>query len=154
MFQKDQQNITNQLLDTSDAISVIYTKNPKQAISILAYRVKKAKEKAQQNQLQTIQANNQGSQQEAQMAAQLQAQQKQMDYAHEQEMAKIEAQKEATLLQLKLDSQERVAFHQDQTKLAVSDVTGQAKVVSTEIAGQHQQVKQLIANKKETASAD
>ena len=154
IFQMVQVDIQNQLLNVSDAIMIIETHNAKQAMSILAYRVKKAKEEIQRNQLQTIQANNQGSQQAAQIAAQLTAQQKQMDYAHAQEMEKIITQKEVAIAQMKIESAERIAMGQNQAKIIVAEETGQAKIISNDITGQHQQVKQQIANQKETADAD
>jgi hypothetical protein len=82
IFQWVQADIQNGFLDTSDAIAVIYTHNAKQAISILAYRVKKAKENAQKTQLQQIQANNQGQMQTTQLAAQLADASKEKEYAH------------------------------------------------------------------------
>ncbi len=155
IFQWVQADIQNGFLDTSDAIAVIYTHNAKQAISILAYRVKKAKQEAQKNELQKIQANNQGQMQTAAQVAQLTAQQKQMDYEHELNKLQIESQKEIAITQIKVESQERIALGQNQAKLGVAEETGRAKIVSTEVAGVHQQLKQQIANaKKETSDAD
>ena len=153
-MQMVQANKTQGYLNTNNAISVIYTHNAKQAVSILAYRVKKQKEIAQKNQLQMIQANNEGSQQAAQVAAQLTAQQKQMDYAHAQELEKIIAQKEIAIAQMKIESAERIALGQDMAKTSVSETTGQAKIVSTHMASQAAIEKQYVANekKKETAS--
>lgn len=149
VFQMVQQDIANGFLDVSDAIAIVETMNVKQAMSQLAFKVKKAKEQQQKNQLQLVQANNDGSAQAAQVAAQLTAQQKQMDYAHAQEMEKIIAQKEIAIAQMKIQSQERIALGQDQAKLGVAEVTGQAKVISNEITGQHQQAKQILANQKQ-----
>ena len=153
VFQMVQADIAAGFLDTSDAIAVISTMNVKQAMSLLAYRVKKQKKELQKNQLETIKANNDGSVQAAQVAAQLQAQQKQMDYDHELKKLQIEAQKEIAITQMKIESQERIAMGNDQAKQSVAEITGQAKVIATDIAGQHTQAKTLIANeKKETAS--
>lgn len=155
IMQMVQADIAQGFLDTSDAVQVIYTHNAKQSVSILAYRVKKAKEKMQANEMAKIKLNNDGSKEAAIVAAGLTKEQKQMEFAHIQAMAKIEADKEVMLLDKKLQSQERVALHQDQTKIIVSQDTAQGKIVSTDIAGQHQQVKQQIANakpEKETAS--
>jgi len=155
IFQMVQQDIAQGFLDTSDAISVIYTHNAKQAVSILAYRVKKQKELAQKNQLQLIQANNEGSKEAAALAGQITMQQKQMDYDHELNKLQIETQKEIAITQMKIESQERIALSNDQAKQSVAEITGQAKVISNEITGQHQQAKQMIANakpEKETAS--
>lgn len=155
IFSMVQQDIANGFLDTSDAISVISTHNSKQAMSILAYRVKKAKQVAQQNQLQQIQLNNQGSADAAQLAAQLTTQQQQQQFQHEQEMLKIQIQRDLALAQMKIESEERIAMMQSQAKMQVADTTGQAKILSNEVTGQHQQAKQLLANeKKEMASAN
>lgn len=153
IFSWVQGDIANKFLDISDAISVIYCHNAKQAISILAYRVKKAKEAMQKNEMAKIKLNNDGSKEAAIVAAGLTKEQKQLEFAHEQAMAKIEADKEVAMLMEKLASQERIALHQDQTKMAVADTTGTAKIVSTDLAGQHEQVKESMrAEKKETAS--
>jgi len=153
VFQMVQQDIAQGFLDTSDAISVIYTKNPKQAVSILAYRVKKAKQEAQKNQLQIVQANNEGSQQAAALAAQMTAAQKQMDYDHELRKLEIETQKEVVITQMKIESQERIALSNDQAKLGVADLTAEAKKTSSDITATGSLLKQQIANqKKETAS--
>lgn len=154
IFQMVQQDIVNGYLDTSDAISVIYTNNAKQAVSILAYRVKKAKEQLQKNQLQQIQLNNQGSQQAAIVAGNITKEQKQMEFTHLQEMAKIESDKEVAMLMEKLASQERIALHQDQTKIIVASDTGDAKENSTHIAASGSIIKQQIANQKQTVKAD
>lgn len=151
IFQWVQTDIASGVLSVADAIMIIETHNAKQAMSILAYRVKVAKMQQQQFQLQQIQENNKGQQQTTVLAAQLERQQKNDEYAHEQQLARIEAEKEVMMLREKLASQERIEQWQDQTKIIVSDVTGQAKVKSTDVAGQHQQMKQVIANnKKET----
>lgn len=154
IFQMVQQDIVNGYLDTSDAISVIYTNNAKQAVSILAYRVKKAKEQLQKNQLQQIQLNNKGSQDAAIVAGNITKEQKQMEFTHLQEMAKIESDKEVAMLMEKLASQERIALHQDQTKIIVASDTGDAKENSTHIAASGSIIKQQVANQKQTVKAD
>lgn len=153
VFSLVQEDIKAGFLDTSDAISVIYTQNAKQAISILAYRVKKAKERLQQNELQKIQINNQGQKETTVLAAQLADASKQKEYEFELKKLEIEANKEIAITKLKTDSQERIAMGNNEAKLGVADATGAAKVISTEVAGQHQQAKQLLQNeKKETVS--
>jgi len=156
VFSLVQDDIRLGYLDIADAISVIYTKNPKQSISILAYRVKKAKAQMQANEMAKIKLNNDGSKEAAIVAAQLTSQQKQMDYAHAQEIEKIIAQKEIAIAQMKIESAERIAMSNDYAKQSVSEVTGQAKIVSTHLAGESAIQKQLVANQKqkETASAD
>lgn len=152
VFSLVQVDIQNGFLDISDAISVIFSQNPKQAISILAYRVKKAKAEMQKNELQKIQLNNQGSQEAAMVSAQLVSQQKQMDYDFELKKLEMEAQKEIAITKMKIDSQERIALNNDMAKLGVADVTAEAKKISTDIAASGSLMKQHIANQKETAS--
>lgn len=149
VFTLVQEDIRLGYLDISDAISVIYTQNHKQAIKILAYRVKKQKEQMQKNELQKIKTNNDGQMQTTQLAAQLASQQKQMDYDFELQKLQIEAQKEIAITKLKTDAQERIALGQNEAKLGVAEITGDSKVVSNDIAGQHSQVKQQIANQKQ-----
>jgi len=154
IFMMVQQDIANGFLDTSDAISVIYTHNAKQAVSILAYRVKKAKEKMQANEMAKIALNNKGSQDAAMVAGQITEKQKMMEFTHEQEMAKIQADKEVRMLMEKLASEERRTTETNQTKIIVADDTGTAKVMSTAVAGEKAVEKQYVANQKtkETAS--
>lgn len=148
-----QQDIAQGFLSTSDAVMIITTNNARQAMSILAYRVEKSKKALQQNELQKIQENNQGQQQTAQLSAQLQMQQLQQQYDHEQQLKEIDAQKEITIAKMKTESAERIAMNQSEAKIKVAQDTGTAKIASTELAGQHQQIKQHIANSKpETAS--
>lgn len=153
IFSWVQQDIANGFLDTSDAISVIYTQNAKQAVSILAYRVKKAKAEKQKAELQKIQLNNQGSQEAAMLAAQMKQQENQLLYEHEQNMERIIAEKEIAITTIKIQSAERIAMGQNEAKVMVAQDTAQGKVVSTDIAGQHSQVKQQIANEKQKETA-
>ena len=148
IFQWVQEDIRLGYLSTSDAIAILYTHNAKQAISILAYRIKKAKEEIQRSELEKIKLNNDGNAQAVMLTAQTAKEQKMMEYAHEQELEKIRAQKELAITQMKIESQERIALHSDQTKLAVSDVTGTAKITSTHVAGEKANEKQMIANEK------
>ena len=154
IFSMVQADISAGFLDTSDAIAIVETSNAKQAMSLIAYRVKKQKAQIQQNQLQQIQLNNKGQADSAMLASKLTQAQKNDEFAHIQAMAKIESDKEVAMLMEKLASQERIALHQDQTKLQVADTTGTAKILSNEITGQHQQAKQMLANQKETADVD
>ncbi len=154
ILQQMQQDIAQGFLTTSDAIMIISTNNAKQAMSILAYRVEKAKKALQQNELQKIQTNNDGQQKTTQLAAQLQMQQLQQQYAHEQQLKEIDAQKEIVIAKMKTESAERIALNQSNAKIVVGDTTAEAKVTATDIAGQHQLLKQHLANQKtETTSA-
>lgn len=153
IFQLVQMDIQNGFLDISDAISVIYTHNAKQSISILAYKVKIAKKLQQKNELAKIQTNNQGQMQMQEMAQQAAMQQLQMQYQHEQQIEQLRIEGELRKEQMRNDSQERMAMLNANAKLQVADVTGQSKILSTDIAGQHQQVKENIKNEKAEKSS-
>ena len=153
IFQLVQVDIQNQLLDISDAISVIYTHNAKQSISILAYKVKRAKQQMQQQELSKIQVNNQGQMQMQQQNAQAVQMQMEAEFAHKERMKQIEAQTELTKEQMRNESQERMNFATNNAKVMVAEDTANAKVLSTDIAGQHGQIKQNIANSKPTTAS-
>lgn len=152
-------------LDTSDAILIIETHNAKQAMQILAYKVKKAKETQHNNQMQLQQQANQGNQQAAQIAAQAEQQKLQMEYQFKLQIKQMELQAELQKAKIIADSQEKVANQTNYTKLAVGDQQATAKVTAqamssegniheTHLAGLHAQEKQRIANEKPVAKGD
>jgi len=152
LMQNMQADIQNELLDSSDAVYLINTKNVKQAQMIWSYRVKAAKEKRQQYEMQKIQEQNQGTQQAAKIAQEGAIQQKRMEYQFELQKERLRISGELQKEQMRVESQERIAMASNQTKIAVAQETGDSKVVSTDIAGQHQQAKQHLANQKESVS--
>lgn len=153
LLQQMQQDILNGFLDTSDAVTLVNTRNAKQAQMIWAYKVKKSKEAMNQQKMAEIQAQNQGTQQAAQIAQQGAIAQKQMDYEFElkKEQQRIEA--DVSIKKMQIDSAERIAMASNATKVEVAKDTGDAKITSTDVAGQHQQIKQSIANEKPVASS-
>lgn len=154
VFSLVQDDIKNRFLDISDAISVIFSQNPKQAISILAYRVKKAKAEMQKNEMQKIQLNNQGAQEAALIASQLKDKADSTLYQHQQILEQMRIEGELRKEQMRIESNERIALNQSQAKIIVAQETGDAKKVSTDIAATGSLLKQQIANeKKEKASA-
>ncbi len=152
-------DIANGFLDTSDAIMVIETHNAKQSMQILAYKVKKAKELQQQNQMQLQAQAGQQNMQAQQIASQNQQQIAQQEaqlkiYLKQLELASMER-----IKQREIESQERIASQTNAVKHSIGDTTANAKVVSTAMAGEadlakahvtgiHQQEKQNIANDK------
>jgi len=154
IFQQVQADIANGFLDTSDAIAIINTSNAKQAMSILAYRVKKAKQDMQKQKMAEIQATNDGNAQAAQIAQQAAAQALQMELQAKIKMQQDLLTAEMEKTRMKIESDERIAMAANQTKVSVAQETADAKVVSTDIAGQHQQVKQTIANAKTVSTSN
>jgi hypothetical protein len=148
LLQQMQVDIQNGLLDTSDAVLLVNTKNVKQAQMIWAHRVKKAKERIQQQELQKIQANNEGQQQSAMAAQQMAAQQRQMEMQFELQKEQMKLQAELEKERMKIESMERIATFNNQTKITVAQETGDAKVNSHVLQGNASIEKQKIANQK------
>ena len=157
ILQQVNQDIANGLLDTSDAILVIETHNAKQAMQILAYRVKKAKEQQQNNAMQLNAQQGQQNQQSAQITAQSQQAIAQQEAQLKIQIAQIQAQTELQKEQIRAASNERIAAQSNSVKQSVGETAGQAKIISTALSGQsdiakahvaglHQQQKQILSN--------
>ena len=153
LLQQMQQDIINGYLDTSDAVTLVNTRNAKQAQMIWAYKVKRSKEKAQQQKMAEIQAQNQGTQQAAMIAQQGAQQQIQMQNQFELQKKQMEIQGELAKEQMRLASQERIALQSNQTKIIVSNDQSEAKIEATDIQGQHSQIKQQISNQKPASTS-
>ena len=152
LMQMMQQDIANGLLDTSDAVILVNTKNVKQAQMIWAYRVKKQKEIQQQQRMAEIQAQQQGNMQSAQIAQQAEAQRFQMEADLELKKEQMRIQGELDKERMRIESAERIAMANNNTKLQISTDQGSAKENATHIAGQSSIVKQQIANEKSKLS--
>lgn len=127
------QDIANGYLDTSDAIFIISTNNTKQAMQILAYRVRKAKDAMAQQKQAEIQAQGQQSQQAAQIAAQSQQQMMQMELQSKERMKQMEVQGDIQKEQIKQQFTLQGIREQNLTKQSVADTTGIAKVISSHV---------------------
>jgi len=148
LLQQMQVDIQNGFLDTSDAVLLVNTKNVKQAQMIWAHRVKKSKERLQEQELAKIQANNEGQQQSAMMAQQMKQQEMQMQYEFELQKEQMKIQAELQKEQMKIESMERIALQNNQTKVAVAQETGDSKINSHMVASNAVIEKQKIANQK------
>lgn len=146
LLQIMQQDITNGLLDSSDAIMLINTHNVKQAQMIWSYRVKRAKEMLQQQELQKIQLNNEGAKEAAmiaqQQAAAIEQQRMQFELQKEQMKYQFELQK----LQMTLDAQANMNLENNMTKLEIADVDRDGRVGSASVQGQAKMTAQQIAS--------
>lgn len=134
VMQQVQQDIANGLLDVSDAIFIISTHNCKQAMQILAYRVKKAKDQMAQQKQAEIQAANQGSQQAAQIAAQSAFQMKQLESQTEIQKKTLEVQGELAKERLRQEYALQIARETNLQKLQVGERTANAKETAQHIA--------------------
>jgi len=152
LLQQMQQDIMNGFLDTSDAVTLVNTRNAKQAQMIWAYKVKRSKEKLNQQKMEEINAQNQGTQQAAQIAQEGAAMQIQMNQQFELQKIQMQIEGELAKERMRLESQERIALQSNQTKLMVAEDTGDAKESATHIAAQGSIVKQQIANAKPQSS--
>jgi hypothetical protein len=148
LLQMMQIDIQNGLLNTSDAVVLVNTKNVKEAQMIWSYRVKKEKERQAQQRMQEIQAQQQGNQQAAQIAQQSEAQRFQMQAKLELQKEQIRIQGELEKERMRIESNERIALAQNNTRMQVSSDQGAAKESSTHIAGQSSIIKQQVANQK------
>ncbi len=163
VLQQVQQDIANGMLDTSDAIMIIETHNAKQAMQILAYKVKKAKETAHNNQMQLVAQQGKDNQTIAAQSAQVEQQKTQMEYQFKLQMKQMELEADIMKKKMEVESQERVANQTNFTKLSVGQTTAQAKIAATalqgendlkktHLAGLHAAEKQEIANEKPVAA--
>jgi hypothetical protein len=159
ILQQVQQDIMNGFLDTSDAILIINTHNAKQAMSILSYRVKKAKQAMNQQKMAEIQATNQGNQQAAMIAEQGKAQALQMELSTKVKMNQDTIQGEILKKKMEVESNERIAMSKNLTAIQVAEDSGDAKenvatttaigkIHATHLAGEKTKEKQEIANAK------
>ena len=175
LMQNVNQDIMNGFLDTSDAILIINTHNAKEAMQILAYRVKKAKESAQQNEMQKIQMANEGNMQSQQMAQQAKMQELNFAAQLELEKKRIDSATALQEVQMKVEADTKIRMYEMQLKYAMNDriasskevaaaITGDAKIetaniaketthVSDMIKGQADIIKQKVANQKPVSSS-
>jgi hypothetical protein len=146
LMQAMQQDIANGFLNTSDAVLLVNTKNVKQAQMLWAYKVKKEKERLQQQRMQEIQAQNEGNQQAAQIAQQAKMQEFQMKAELEMKIEQMKIQADLEKEKMRIESAERIAMINSQSRVQVADTTGSAKQNSAHIAGQSAITKQQISN--------
>jgi len=163
LLQQMQPDIQNQLLDYSDAVVVMSTHNVKEAQQIFAVKVKKAKERIQQQELQKIQLNNEGAKEAAMIAQQQQLAQKQMEYEFELQKEQMRIKGELQKEQMRIQAQLAIAQQNNMTKLDIADaeqggkvssasIQGQAKMQAQQIANMGAVEKQRIANEKQSTS--
>ena len=176
IMQQVQGDIVNGFLDTSDAILIINTHNAKQAMEILAYRVKKAKDNINKQKMAELQSTNQANMQIAQMAQQEKFQLLQMELQTKMQINRdtlqVELQKEQMKIQAELqirqyEMQIKYGMNTDMAsaKVQAAEITASAKVASAHIQGADSHIgkiidgeasitKQKVANeKKETSTS-
>lgn len=129
-----QQDIANQLLDTSDAIQIINTHNAKQAQQILSYRVKKTKQAIQMQEMQKIEAANQGNERAAMAAEQGKQQTMAMEWEFKLREKQMELQAQVRMKELEVMGKQIVSQETAEAKRDVADITADAKIESSQIS--------------------
>lgn len=147
-------DIVNGFLDTGDAILIIEVHNAKQALQILSYRVKKAKQAASQQKMAEIQQQNQGLAQQAQITTQAAQQQLEAELASKERIMQMQIQGDVAKKKMEVDSQERISTYKGNVDLQVAAEQKDGKVASTIIAAHGAIAKQETANAKEPANAN
>jgi hypothetical protein len=149
LLQMMQQDIANGFLNTSDAVTLVNTKNAKQAQMIWSYKVSREKQNIQNQKMQQIQEQNKGAENSAKIAQDGALQQIQISNNFELQKQKMLLDAEIEKERMKIESAERIAMAANQTKIMVATETADAKESSSFITGQHQIEKQRIANEKQ-----
>jgi hypothetical protein len=153
LLQAMQQDIANGFLDSSDAVLLVNTHNVKQAQMIWAYRVKRAKEMLQQQEIQKIQLNNEGAKEAAMIAQQQAAELEQQKMQFEMQKLQMNYQYELQKLQMELSAKASMNTENNLTKLEVADVDNDGRVGSASVQGQAKMTAQQIAAQAQIESA-
>jgi hypothetical protein len=144
-------DIANGFLDVSDAILIIETHNAKQALQVLSYRVKKAKQNANQQKMAEIQSQNQGLAQQAQITTQAAQQQLQATLASKEKIAKMEIDGDIEKKRIEMQAQILMNQQTNQSRVGAASITADAKISSHILDGHSAIAKQEKANEKSTA---
>ena len=149
LLQMMQQDIANGFLNTSDAVTLVNTKNAKQAQMIWSYKVSREKQNIQNQKMQQIQEQNKGAEKKKKIAQDGALQQIQIANNFELQKQKMLLDAEIEKERMKIESAERIAMASNQTKIMVATETADSKESTAFITGQHSVAKQEIANKKQ-----
>lgn len=144
LLQLMQGDVVNGFLDSSDAVLIVNTHNVKQAQTIWAYRVKKAKQQMQNDKMSQIQQQNAGAQQAAQIAQQTQMQILQMELQSKERMKQMEINGDLQKEQIKQGATLQGIREQNLTKQIVQNSASEAKVVSSHV----QNIPKLVETSK------
>lgn len=139
LMQMMQIDIQNGYLTTADAVTLVNTKNAKQAQAIWAYRVKKEKQRQQAQKMAEIQATNEGNAQAAQIAQQSAMQMRQMDIQAELQKEQMKIQGELQKEQMRIEAQLRIAEMQSMAKIHVGETTATAKIQTQYVSNEKPQ---------------
>lgn len=153
LLQAMQQDIASNLLDSSDAVMLINTHNVKQAQMIWSYRVKKAKEMMQQQEMEKIRLNNEGAKEAAMIAQQAAAEMEMQRMEFEMQKDQMKYEYELSRLQMQLEAQAGMNLENNMTKLEIADVDKDGRVGSASVQGQAKMTAQQIAANAQVEAA-
>ena len=102
--------------------------------------------------LSKIQVNNDGQMQMQQGQQQFLLAQQKQELDSKERIKEMEVNADIVKTREKIQAEKEMNLISNQTKMGVADTTAHSKEVSTDIAGQHQQVKAHIVNEKKEAS--
>ena len=77
-----------------------------------------------------------------------------MEYDFKLKDRQLQIQGEIAKEQIRVEAQTEIAMGQNYAKIQVADTTGEAKVISTDLAGQHATIKQTVANQSKSYNKD
>ena len=121
------QDIQNGFLDTSDIFTILNVYNMKQAEQMLAFKVKKNKEKAQQNAMQQQQMNGQVQMQSNQQTSQNRLAEIQAEAEAKAYLIKLEKDLELRNKQMELQGTAQIADNTNKTKVTNQLITANTK---------------------------
>lgn len=147
------QDIAAGYLTSADAVTLVNTKNVKQAQEIWAYKSRRAKEQMQNEKMQQLQSTNQANLQAASIAQQTALQTLQMQGQIEIQKKQIEVQGEIQKTAMKIQAEKEIALQSNWAKMNIAETTGLAKIHSTDLAGEHNLQKQALANNKPSSTS-
>lgn len=136
------------LLDVTDKELIMSCPNLKQAMMILAYRIKKRKEEMQKAELAKIQENNQGQQQTIAMQAQMKQQEIQAQLQADLIRIQTEKQWDYQIAQMAKNVDYNAQMGQAQARTIGHEIQAEAKQRAAEIAASATIGKQHLANSK------
>ena len=140
-------DIQNGFLSTSDAVTLLNTKNIKQAQMIWAFRVKREKERQQQQRMAEIQAQTEGNMQAAQIAQQTELQKQEMLIQADLEKEQMRIYGELEKERMRIESAERIATGKHFATVQSSEISAQGKSVAAMINAESQIEKENIRGK-------
>jgi hypothetical protein len=152
LWQEINQKESMGLLDVTDKHLIMETPNLKQAMRLLAYRIKKRKEKQEQFEIQKIQEQNQSQAEMSVQVEQSKQQTIQLQAALNMQQLNAQMQWNFVIEKMKKEIDFNAESVQAEARNVGHQIQAEAKVIATHIQVEGAKDKQHIANKKKAAS--